>query len=53
MITFAATGGMTVEAASEDEAREIFENEMQEDAGRELYMNGIDITEIAESDEED
>ena len=49
LVTFMASGGLTVEADSE-EAREIFENQMQEDAGRELAANGIDITEIAEAE---
>lgn len=47
-ITFASTGGMTIEANSENEAMEIFENEMQETAEHELHLNGIDITEISE-----
>lgn len=41
-----------VEADSADEARRKFESDMQEDAGRELAMNGIDITDICESDED-
>lgn len=50
LVTFMASGGLTVEADSEEEAREIFENRMQEDAGRELAANGIDITEVAEAE---
>ncbi len=49
-ITFAATGGITVAADSEDEARNFFETELQGRAARELLTNGIDITEVRECD---
>ncbi len=52
LITFASTGGLTVEADTKDEAIRIFDEEMQEDAGRELVLNGIDITEVWEADDE-
>lgn len=51
LITFMSSGGLVVEADNEDEARDIFESTMQEDAGRELAANGIDITEVCIADE--
>ena len=47
-ITFMSSGGLSVEADTEDEAREIFENHMQNKAWEELKLNGIDITEVSE-----
>ncbi len=48
LITFMATGGLTVEAESEEEARRIFEAaNIQEQASHELAMNGIDITDVS------
>lgn len=50
MITFEASGGMTVNAANEDEACRIFEQEdKQAVAWNELKANGIDIIRISES----
>ncbi len=50
MITFEASGGMTVNAADEDEARRIFEQaDKQEIAWNELKANGIDVIRISES----
>lgn len=50
MITFEASGGMTVNAADEDEARRIFEQaDKQEIAWNELKANGIDVIRIFES----
>jgi hypothetical protein len=46
LITFAATGGIIVEAEDEDEACEKFFDEYLEDAGKELVLNGIDITDV-------
>jgi len=53
LITFAATGGLVVEAEDRDAAESIFNSDMQEDAGRELAANGIDITEIYELEEDE
>lgn len=46
-ITYAATGGMTVEAESEEEARAKFEECLQE-AMDDLTRNDIDITGVYE-----
>lgn len=53
LVTFMATGGLTVEANSPDEAQEIFDTTMQEKAAAEILANGIDITEIQLDEEED
>ena len=47
IITFAATGGMTIEADSEEDARAKFDERLQE-AVDELTRNGIDITGVYE-----
>lgn len=46
LITFMSTGGLYVEANSIEEAEKKFNDEMQEDAGRQLAYNGIEITDI-------
>lgn len=51
MVTFMSSGGMTVEAENEDEARKVFERQRQYMAWAELKANGIDITEISEESE--
>lgn len=48
MVTFMSSGGLTVEAENEDEAREIFERQRSYMAWAELKANGIDITDIQE-----
>lgn len=51
MVTFMASGAMTIEGENEDEIRKIFEQpDKQEIAWNELKLNGIDITEISETD---
>ena len=48
-ICFASTGGVTIEADSEEEAMKKFESDaIQQDIGNILYQNGIDITEVYE-----
>ena len=52
-ITFAATGGVTIEAENEDEAIARF-NEMSDSAlFEELTQNGIEMTEIFEEEDEE
>ena len=46
-ITYAATGGMTIEADSEEDARVKFEERLQE-AMDDLTRNDIDITGVYE-----
>lgn len=50
-ITFMATGGLDVEADSEEEAIRIFQTTMQTDAMNELESNGIDLTSICKLNE--
>ena len=45
-ICFAATGGITINAESEDEALEKFEGLSDHDIMCELGRNGFDITDI-------
>ena len=50
-VTYAATGGLTVEATSEDEAIRLFWNKRRDDALEELTRNDIEITDVfAEED---
>jgi hypothetical protein len=52
LVTFAATGGMTIEANSEDEAREKFNRpEFYMKAMEELSQAGIDVTDVSEEEE--
>ena len=51
LVTFVSSGGLTVEANSPREARDIFNKEMQHEAAEEMRLNGIDITEISEFEE--
>lgn len=52
LVTFMSSGALTVEAETEDEAREIFERDMQAEASNELKLNGIDISEISEQSDD-
>lgn len=52
LITFAATGGMTIEADSKEKALEIFNQaDNQKKAAQELASNGIDVTDISEEED--
>lgn len=48
-ICFMSTGGVTIEADSEAEAlKKFYSDAVQEEVGKELAMNEIDITEVYE-----
>ena len=48
-IRFMATGGITVEAESEEEAMiKFYGNDVQDDIGFILAENGVDVTEVYE-----
>ena len=47
-ITFASTGGVTIEADTEEEAIEKFDNMSEFELSQELSENGIEMTEIFE-----
>ncbi len=46
LVTFMTSGTLTVSANSEEEARKLFDKFYQEDAARELAMNGIKVTDV-------
>lgn len=50
-ICFAATGGITIDAETEDEALEKFEELSDHDIMCELGRNGFDITDIIDEGE--
>lgn len=52
-ITFMSTGGLDVEAESEEDAIRIFQKTMQTDAMNELESNGIDLTSVCKINEDE
>ncbi len=52
-ITFMASATLTIPADSVDEARTLFEECYQEDAGRALAMTNIEVTDVQEEDSDD
>lgn len=50
VVTFAATGGVAIEAETEDEAITKFNEMRDEDLLNELNANGIEMTAIFEED---